>query len=106
VTISANSLTRFITFTVSKASLGGIPGSGWSFVVVLTGQDGFRPDQARSFASTPQPYQFGVSDTVSADPHRTANPATVPKIMDVLTPSGVSQSTELDYTLARSCCRA
>jgi carbohydrate-binding DOMON domain-containing protein len=99
VTISANSLTRFITFTVSKASLGGTPGTGWSFVVVLTGQDGFSSDQARSFASTPQPYQFGVCAAVSADPHCTADPATVPKIMDVLTPPNVLQSTELDYTV-------
>ena len=42
-------LTRFITFTVTKSALGGTPSSGWRFAVVLTGQDGFSPDQARGF---------------------------------------------------------
>jgi hypothetical protein len=66
---------------------------------VLTGQDGFSPDQARSFAPTPQPFQFGVCATASSDPHCTADPNTVPKALDVITPAGVSQSDELDYTL-------
>ena len=79
-----------------EASLG-TPGSGWSFVVVLTGQDGFSADQARSFASTPQQFQFGVCAAASADPHCTVDPGTVPKAIDVLTPQGVSQSHELDY---------
>ena len=39
-----------------------------------------------------------VSATGSSDPHCTADPGTVPKAVDVLTPSGVSQSDELDYT--------
>jgi glucan 1,4-alpha-glucosidase len=99
IAISANALSRFITFTVPKASLGGTPGPGWSFVVVLTGQDGFSSDQARSFAPTPQPFQFGVCAAASSDPHCTANASTVPKVMDVITPAGVSQTTELDYTL-------
>ena len=34
--------------------------SGWSFTVVLTGQDGFSADQARGFQPTPQDFQFGV----------------------------------------------
>ena len=29
----------------------------------------------------------------------TVNPATVPKVIDVLTPAGVLQSDELDYTI-------
>ncbi|HEV3461809.1 MAG TPA: glucodextranase DOMON-like domain-containing protein [Candidatus Dormibacteraeota bacterium] len=99
VTISANAISRFITFSVPTASLGGAPASGWGFTVVLTGQDGFSPDQARSFAPTPQAYQFGVCATVSADPHCTFDPNKVPKAMDVLTPAGVVQSNELDYTL-------
>ena len=96
--ISANAISRFITFSVPTSSLG-TPGSGWGFTVVLTGQDGFSPDQARSFASTPQPFQFGVCAVASADPHCTVDPNTVPKAMDVLVPGGVSQATELDYTL-------
>ena len=42
-----------------KAALG-TPGPGWGFTVVLTGQDGFSPDQARGFQPTPQDFQFGV----------------------------------------------
>ncbi len=98
VAISANAVSRFITFRVSKSSLGPV-GPGWGFTVVLTGQDGFSDDQARSFAPTPQPFQFGVCATTSSDQHCTFNPGLVPKAMDVITPSDVSQATELDYTL-------
>ena len=48
VSISANSISRFITFRVPKATLG-TPGPDWGFTVVLTGQDGFSSDQARGF---------------------------------------------------------
>jgi glucoamylase len=99
IAISANAISRYITFSVPTASLGGTPGSGWGFTVVLTGQDGFSPDQARSFAATPQPYNFGVCAAASSDPHCTVDPNSVPKAMDVLVPSGVQQSVELDYTL-------
>jgi glucoamylase len=99
VTITANAVSRFITFSVPKASLGGTPGSGWGFTVVLTGQDGFSSDQARGFAPTPQPFEFGVCPTTSSDPHCTFDPNLVPKAVDVITPQGVSQATELDYTL-------
>jgi glucan 1,4-alpha-glucosidase len=97
-TISANPISRFITFSVPKATLG-TPGPGWGFVVVLTGQDGFSPDQARGFAPTPQEFQFGVCATASADPRCTFDPGLVPKAVDVIPAPGVSQSTELDYTL-------
>ncbi len=103
ISISANAISRFITFSVPTSSLvstvGEVPGSGWGFTVVLTGQDGFSGDQARSFAATPQPFNFGVCATVSTDSHCTVDPSTVPKAMDVITPSGVSQSDELDYTI-------
>jgi len=36
---------------------------------------------------------------VSTDPHCTADPNTVPKALDAITPAGVDQSDELDYTL-------
>jgi len=98
VNISANAISRFITFSIPTSSLGGTPASGWGFTVVLTGQDGFSSDQARSFAPTPQPFQFGVCATASTDPHCTVDPNTVPKAMDVITPAGVLQSDELDYT--------
>ena len=98
VSISANAISRFITFRVPKASLGQ-PESGWVFTVVLTGQDGFSPDNARGFQSTPQDFQFGVCATASEDPHCTVDPAAVPKLMDVITPPGVDQSDEVDYTV-------
>ena len=98
VSITANPISRFITFSVPKASLG-TPGAGWGFTVVLAGQDGFSPDQARGFAPTPQPFQFGVCEAASADPHCTFDPGLVPKTIDVITASGVQQSTMLDYTL-------
>jgi glucoamylase len=98
VQISGNQISRFITFSVPKAPLG-TPTTGWTFTVVLTGQDGFSPDQARGFAPTPQEFAFGVCATVSNDSHCTVDPGTVPKAIDVLTPTGVQQSDELDYTL-------
>lgn len=97
-TITANAISRFITVRVPKASLG-TPTSGWGFTVVLTGQDGFSPDQARGFQSTPEEFQFGVCASLSGDAHCTVDPATVPKVVDVITPPNVSQSDELDYTL-------
>ena len=97
--IKGNSISRYITFSVDKSALGGTPTSGWAFTVTLTGQDGFSPDQARSFTPMPQPYNFGVCATASADPHCTFDPNAVPKVMDTIPPTGVSQSTELDYTV-------
>jgi glucoamylase len=98
VAISANQISRFITFRVTKASLGS-PGPGWAFTVVLTGQDGFSGDQARGFQSTPQDFQFGVCAAASGDPHCTVDPGTAPKAVDVIPPVGVLQSDELDYTV-------
>jgi glucoamylase len=69
--------------------------------LVLTGQDGFSPDQARGFAATPQEFQFGVCATASADPRCTVDPGTVPKTMDVLVPPGMDQADLLDYTVHR-----
>jgi hypothetical protein len=98
VAISANQVSRFITFRVPKSSLGQ-PGPGWGFTVVLTGQDGFSFDQARSFAPTPQLFQFGVCATARTDAHCTFDPNGVPKALDVVAPPGVLQSDELDYTI-------
>jgi glucoamylase len=96
--VTGNQVSRFITFSVPKAALGQ-PGPGWAFTVVLTGQDGFSPDQARGFQPTPQDFQFGVCAAASTDPHCTVDPTRVPKAMDVIPPTGIAQSTELDYTL-------
>jgi glucoamylase len=98
VNISGNAISRYITFSVTKASLG-TPGPGWGFTVVLTGQDGFSPDQARGFQATPQEFQFGVCAAPSPDPRCNVDPATVPKAMDVLVPAGSNQADLLDYTV-------
>jgi glucoamylase len=99
VTVSANSISRYITFSVDKAALGGTPTSKWGFTVALTGQDGTHGvDQTRAFTSTPSGFTFGVCATADATPLCAADPNTVPKIMDTITPAGVAQSDELDYT--------
>jgi hypothetical protein len=96
VAVSANQVSRYITFSVDKAALGGAPTTGWSFTVALTGQDGTHgTDQTRGFASTPQAYAFGVCAVGGSAAICSADPNSVPKVMDALTPSGVSQATEL-----------
>ena len=87
-----------ITIALPEAQFG-TPGSGWGFSVVLTGQDGFSADQARGFAPTPQAFLFGVCAPGGTAPICSVDPSTVPKAMDVITPEGVSQATELDPTL-------
>ncbi len=99
IAIAARQISRYITFTVDKTALGGTPATGWSFAMTLTAQDGFSPDQARGFTSTPEAFQLGECAAVSTDPHCTAATGSLPKVMDTLTPSGVSQANELDYTL-------
>jgi glucoamylase len=99
VTVSANSISRYTTFSVDKTALGGTPSSGWGFTVTLTGQDGTHGvDQTRAFTSTPGGYSFGVCLTNDGSTLCNADPNTVPKVMDLLTSPGVSQSDELDYT--------
>jgi glucoamylase len=87
-----------ITIVLPEAQFG-TPGSGWGFSVVLTGQDGFSDGQARTFAATPQPFQFGVCAPGGTASICRFDPNGVPKAMDVITPAGVSQATELDPTL-------
>jgi glucoamylase len=96
--VAASQTSKTITIVLPQAAFG-TPGPGWSFAVVLTGQDGFSSDQARAFAATPQPYAFGVCAVGGTSPICTADPATVPKAMDIITPAAVSQATELNPTL-------
>jgi glucoamylase len=83
---------------VLRRSAFGTVASGWVFTVTLTGQDGFSSDQARAFTATPRGYSFGVCASGGSSPICSVDPGTVPKIMDTLTPMGVSQDTELDPT--------
>jgi glucoamylase len=87
-----------ITVALPEAQFG-TPGSGWGFTVVLTGQDGFSPDQARAFTAKPGAFTFGVCAAGNTAPICSVDPTTVPKAMDVITPPGVSQATELNPTL-------
>ena len=87
VSVVASQASRTITVIVPRAALG-TPAAGWRFTVVLHGQDGFSPDQARGFAATPQPFQFGVCAAPSANPICSVDPGTVPKAMDTLTSPG------------------
>lgn len=98
VTVSANQVSRYTTFSVTKTALGGTPASGWAFAVTLTGQDGTHGvDQTRAFTSTPGAYSFGECAVGGSGPLCTADPNTVPKVMDTITPSGVTQADELNY---------
>jgi glucoamylase len=89
---------KTITVALPEAQFG-TPTSGWGFSVVLAGQDGFSPDQARAFTATPGAYSFGVCATGGTAPICSVDPSTVPKAMDVITPAGVSQATELNPIL-------
>src|SRR5262249_8278227 len=84
-----------ITIALPESAFG-TPGPGWAFTVVLTGQDGFSSDQARGFESTPQAFLFGVCAPGGTAPICPVSPDAVAKAMDVTTPQGVSQATELD----------
>jgi C-terminal binding-module, SLH-like, of glucodextranase/Glucodextranase, domain B len=92
-----NESNRTITIALPEAQFG-TPTHGWGFTVVLTGQDGLSPDQARGFAATPQPFLFGVCASGGTSSICSVDPATVPKAMSVITPPGVSQADELDPT--------
>jgi glucoamylase len=98
IRIRADDISRYITFRVERRFIGN-PGPGWGFTVVLTSQDGFSPDRARGFQRTAQGFQLGQCPAATADPHCTFALDRLPKAMDVLTPAGVSQADELDYTL-------
>jgi glucoamylase len=93
--VRSSQTTRTITIALPKSTFG-TPGTGWEFAVVLHGQDGFSADQARGFAPAPQPYLFGLCSPDASGPVCSADPATVPKAMDVITPAGVSQESELN----------
>ncbi|WP_431280458.1 glucodextranase DOMON-like domain-containing protein [Leifsonia poae] len=98
VTVGANAVSRYTTFSVPKTALGGTPGSGWAFTVTLTGQDGTHGvDQTRAFTATAGQYSFGVCPVGDPSPLCAADPNTVPKVMDTIVPAGVTQSDELNY---------
>jgi glucoamylase len=95
--VVASPATKTITIALPAAQFG-TPGSGWTFAVTLHGQDGYSSDQARGFQPTPQEYQFGLCAPGGTSPICSIDPSTAPKVMDVIAPAGVDQSTELDPT--------
>jgi glucoamylase len=95
--VAASTTAKTITIGLPQATFG-TPGPGWSFAVVLTGQDGFSPGNARQFTPTPGQFTFGVCAPTTISPICSFPAAQVPQAMDVITPAGVSQSTELDPT--------
>ncbi|MBR7829645.1 glucan 1,4-alpha-glucosidase [Actinospica sp. MGRD01-02] len=96
--VVASTLTNTITVALPESEFG-TPTSGWTFTIALTGQDGYSPDQARAFTSTAGAYSFGVCASGDTSAICSVDPTTVPKVMDTVTPSGVSQETELNPTL-------
>jgi hypothetical protein len=58
---------KTITVALPEAQFG-TPTSGWGFSVVLAGQDGFSPDQARAFTAAPGAFSFGVCATGGSAP--------------------------------------
>ena len=91
-----------VTITVPTAALG-TPGSGWTFTVTLTGQDGFGNDDARGFTATPGGFTFGVcSAAVAGQQNPPAicgfDPGAVPIVLDTIPPASVNVTTELDPT--------
>jgi glucoamylase len=79
-------------------------GSGWTFTVALTGQDGFGFYDARQFTPTPGGYSFGVcTQAIASEASPPAicayNPSNVPYVMDTIPPTSVNVQTELDPTL-------
>jgi glucoamylase len=96
--VVASPVANTITIALPQSEFG-TPGSGWTFTLALTGQDGYSSDQARAFTSTAQGYSFGVCPSGGTAGICLLDPNTVPKVMDTITPPGVAQATELDPTL-------
>jgi glucoamylase len=87
------------TLVVPISEIGTVS-SNWVFTVALTGQNGFNSYQARDFTQPAQGFTFGVCPaTDTTDAICKLDPNTVPKVMDTITPPGVSQATELNPTL-------
>ena len=88
-----------ITLIVPQSVFGTV-GSGWTFTLTLTGQNGYNSYEARDFTSTPGAYSFGVcASGDTTDAICSVDPSTVPYVMDTITPPSVSQATELNPTL-------
>lgn len=77
----------------------GTPTTGWTFTVAITGQDGYRADQAIPFTTNPGAYTLGLCPVGGTEAICSLSPIAVPEVMDTITSIGVSQDTELNPTL-------
>ena len=93
--VVASTVAKTITIALPEAEFG-TPGSGWTFTVAITGQDGYSADQAIPFTTNPGEYTLGVCPVGGTEPICALSPSTVPEVMDTITPPGVSQDTELN----------
>ncbi len=93
--VVASTVAKTITIALPESEFG-TPGSGWTFTVAITGQNGFNADQAISFTTNPGQYTLGVCPVGASEPICALNPNSVPEVMDTITPPGVSQATELN----------
>jgi glucoamylase len=84
---------------VLPTSAFGTVGAGWVFTVSLTGQNGSSADNARGFTQPAGDFTFGVCPTGDTATICSTDPGTMPEAIDTITPTGVSQATELDPTL-------
>jgi glucoamylase len=93
--VVASTTAKTVTIALPVSAFG-TPGPGWRFAVALTGQDGFSPDDARTFTKVAEGFTFGVCAPGGTALICTADPNAVPKVMDTIPPAGVAQSDELD----------
>jgi glucoamylase len=84
---------------VLPTSAFGTVGAGWVFTLGLTGQNGYNTDQVRGFTQPAGAYTFGVCPVPDVAAICSADPSTMPEAIDTITPTGVSQATELNPTL-------
>jgi glucoamylase len=98
-----DSPSRTATLIVPESAFGTV-GSGWTFTVALTGQDGFSAGQARQFTEPAGAFTFGVCPSTDTTDEYCNSPTTVPKVMDTVAPSdqsssGITQQEELNPDL-------
>ncbi|HEX3788178.1 MAG TPA: glucodextranase DOMON-like domain-containing protein, partial [Pseudonocardiaceae bacterium] len=93
--VVASTVAKTITIALPEAEFG-IPTSGWTFTVAITGQDGYSADQAIPFTTNPGAYTLGVCPAGGMQPICSLSLSAVPEVMDTITPPGVAQDTELN----------
>ena len=93
--IVQNGAPGYMTLILPTSAFGTVT-HGWTFTAALTGQNGFSSDQARGFTQYPSAFSFGVCPTGDTAAICEQPPSTMPEVIDTITPSGVSQSTELN----------